>query len=137
MGHDLMLASEGFFLTAKLCVSFLFFADDIILISRTARGLKRLLELVQHHAVDLKLEISEEKSQVISPSQDRWNIARNDGSVISLKQVMHYKYLGIETFSKIFKTICHQLKRCVITAKKYMYACFHLSRTSSDPVRLA
>ena len=137
MGHDLMFANEGFYLTAKLCVSFLFFADDIILISRTARGLKRLLELVQHHAMDLKLEISEEKSQVISPSQDRWNITSEDGSVISLKQVLHYKYLGIETFSTIFKTICHQLKRCVTIAKKYMFACLHLSRASSDPVRLA
>ena len=76
-----------------------FFAHPLILIWQTARGPKQLLELVQHHAIDLKLELSEKKCQVISPSMD---IVRDDGSVVSLIQVLHYKYLRIETFSTVF-----------------------------------
>ena len=89
MSHDLMLSNEGFFISHVICISVLFFADDIILVSRTAAGLKRLLAIAQKHALILKLEISEEKSQIISPKNESWNLSMKDGSNISLKQVLH------------------------------------------------
>ena len=69
----------------------------------TAEGLKRLLSLVNLHCQRLKLVISVEKSQVISPTTDVWELFDENGQLISLKQVMEYKYLGLETFSTMFK----------------------------------
>ena len=56
MSHDLILSNEGFFISHVICISVLFFADDIILVSRTAAGLKRLLAMAQKHALILKLK---------------------------------------------------------------------------------
>ena len=138
MGHDLMEATEGFPLYSGVIVSSLLFADDLFLVARTSLGLQKLLRLVQSHALDLKLDISVEKSQVISPAAgESWDILLADGSIANLKQVLQYKYLGIETFSTIYKTHSAKQKKCVETAKKYMYACLHLARSSADPVRLA
>ena len=75
MSHDLMLSNEGFYIGSVICISVLFFADDIILVSRTAAGLVRLLALAQKHALILKLDISEEKSQIISPKNKNRKIA--------------------------------------------------------------
>jgi len=137
MSHDLMLSNEGFYIGPVICISVLFFADDIVLVSRTAAGLLRLLALAQKHALILKLDISEEKSQIISPKNKNWNLSMGDGSKISLKQVLHYKYLGIDTFSTMFKTLGSNLKKKVLTSRKYMYGCLHLAKSSSDPVKLA
>ena len=138
MGHDLMLSTEGFLLFSGIVVSSLLFADDLFLVARSACGLQRLLIIVQSHALELKLDISVEKSQVISPAAgESWDILFADGSSASLKQVLQYKYLGIETFSTVYKTHSAKQKKCVETAKRYMYACIHLARSSADPVRLA
>ena len=64
-------------------MSGLLFADDIILISRTAGGLRRLFRLVKDHCDKLLLEINtgEGKSEVISPSDDVWELIDGDGAV--------------------------------------------------------
>ena len=74
IGHDLSSAGEGFLLGDSLNVSGLLFADDIVVVARSAAGLKRLLNLVNRHCERLKLVISEEKSQVVSPSDDLWEV---------------------------------------------------------------
>ena len=81
--------------------------------------------------------MSEEKSQVVSPAADYWEIFGEDGLVASLKQVLEYKYLGLETFSSIFRTCAAKQKKCVATAKRYMYACLYLGRSGSDLVRVS
>ena len=45
LGFDLTMSQQGF-LMYRICVSALFFADDIVLISRTSEGLRELLGLV-------------------------------------------------------------------------------------------
>ena len=137
IGHDLSLAGEGFLLGDSLTVSGLLFADDIVVVARSAAGLKRLLNLVNQHCQRLKLVISEEKSQVVSPTDDLWEIFGDEGLVATLKQVVHYKYLGLETYSSMFRTTVEKQKKCVATAKKYMFACLYLGRSGSDLVNVA
>ena len=67
LGHELCLSGEGFdVIDVNICS--LFFADDIILLSPTAVGLKKLLAITQRHFKSLKLGFSKSKTQVISPS---------------------------------------------------------------------
>ena len=118
-------------------MSALLFADDIFLVSKSAAGLKRLLNLVNGHCQQLKLLVSEEKSQVISPTTDVWELFGEDGPMASLKQVLEYKYLGLETYSTMFRTCSAKQKKCVSVAKRYMFACLYLGKSCSDVVRVS
>ena len=57
--------------------------------------LKSLLSLVKAGFDKLKLSMNVEKSQVISPVEDAWEIVDDTGNVVlTLDQVALYKYLG-------------------------------------------
>ena len=93
--------------------------------------------MVHGHCCKLKLQISQEKSQVISPADEVWELFGDEGVEVAMKQVLHYKYLGVETYSTMFKTCSAKLKKCVEVAKRYMFACLHLGRMSTDVVRIS
>ena len=82
------------------CVSALFFADDLVVVPRSRKGLLRLMTLVKTHADRLWFEIntSRDKSEVLAQegvAGESWDVLNNEGDVIlSLKQVIEYKYLG-------------------------------------------
>ena len=65
MSWDISLSLLGVKLY-RVCVSILCFADDIVLISRTAEGLTRMLDMVKSHCEALKLVVSSAKSKVMS-----------------------------------------------------------------------
>ena len=136
IGHDLTTAGEGFDIGNGITVSGLLFADDIVVIARSAPGLKNLLNLLNRRCEDLRLVISEEKSKVVAPSDDVWDVFGDEGLVVSLEQVLQYKYLGMETFSSIYKTFMSKQKKCVTTAKKYMFGCLYLGNRGSDLIKV-
>lgn len=104
LGKDLASSGEGFDLSG-IIISGILFADDIICIARTAEGLRRLLKLVQSHCQDLRLTVSVDKSQVISPDATPWEVVDGNGMVLyKLKTVEQYKYLGVKTFSSMHRT---------------------------------
>ena len=74
MGHDLSSAFQGFLLNGTVVVLALFFADDIILILRTASGLKELLALVQRHWGFLKMKLTVTKYKVLSGAMEAWEL---------------------------------------------------------------
>ena len=134
VGNDITSTQLGFFL-GNVCVSGLLFADDLALVARTAAGLKVLLNLVKKGFDALKLTISFEKSQVISPDDDTWDILDRSMHVeMSLKQVALYKYLGTWTYDSMYKTGVEKQKLCVQTASKYKGSCIYVSRMGPDVV---
>ena len=137
VGNDINLSQLGF-MVGKVCVSGLLFADDLVLVARTAAGLKSLLSLVKRGFDKLLLTISVEKSQVISPTNDTWEVMDNSGNVaLSLDQVELYKYLGTWTFNSMYRTSVEKQKLCVKTAHKYKSSCIHVSRMGPDVVDVA
>ena len=75
IGAALATSSLGFSLGGQT-VAGLLFADDIVLVSRTAAGLRTLFGIVKSHCDQLLLEMNtgEGKSEVISPCDDPWDI---------------------------------------------------------------
>lgn len=135
-GNDVNLSGEGFKL-GGVVISGLFFADDVILLSRTAEGLKRLLDLSSRNVKALKMSISGSKSQVISGFFDTWDLYDDDDNVFfSLAKVLQYKYLGIDTFSTMSRISSAKQAKCVATARRYQTSCLKLSKRGPDTVDL-
>ena len=139
LGQAISLSTEGF-RVGNVVVSGLLFADDLLLLAREADGLLRLLSIAKNHADSLKMEIntSKDKSEVLSPdgeAGDLWQVFNNHGdAVLSLKQVIRYKYLGITTMGSIYKTAVEKQKDCIKKAHKYKGSCIYMSRDGPDLV---
>ena len=63
LGQDLARASQGVKLY-RVVVSGIFFADDILLVARTAEGLRQLVAPVEAHCKDLRMNLSVSKCKV-------------------------------------------------------------------------
>ena len=137
MAEDIALADFGFNI-GGLVISGLLLADDLVLLSRTAAGLKSLIMMVKIHADSLKMQISESKSEVISPAAEEWNLLNDQGDVtLSLQAVVKYKYLGVVMYNSMHKTGLEKQEQALTTARRYKGACLKMSRMGPDTVMLA
>ena len=96
LSRDLHASNLGVLLK-KIRVSVILFADDIVLISESADGLRRLRDIVQLHMSELKLKLSVSKSKVMSSCQDLWELFDGGEIIGCLEKVLQFKYLGVET----------------------------------------
>ena len=136
-GKELESSKVGFRIGAVV-ISALFFADDVLLISRTSEGLKKLLLISTRHCKMMRMQMSTKKSQVISPSKDTWDLFDDDGNVyVSLDKVLSYKYLGVDVFNTLTRTSNFKQKKCILTAKRYKAATRYLSRRGPDVVDIS
>ena len=134
VGSNLHSTQLGF-QVGNVCVSGLLFADDLVLVGRSADALKTLLNLVKRDFDIIKLTISQEKSEIISPDDTTWDLLdRNFNVEMSLRQVSQYKYLGTWTFNSMYRTIAEKQKLCVKTATKYKNCCIFVSKMGPDVV---
>ena len=137
LGEAVTLSSEGF-RVGSVVVSGLLFADDLLLLAQDAEGLLRLLSIVKTHVDGLKMEINtgKDKSEILSPDGgegDLWHILDLHGEpVLSLKQVIRYKYLGIITMDSMFKIGVEKQKDCIKKAHKYKGSCIYMSKDGPD-----
>ena len=137
MSRDLDSTDLGFQLSDKT-ISTLFFADDIVLISRTRKGLLNLISLVKKNCDSLKMEISIKKSQVVSPSDDPFTIFDQYGDeILSLERVTQYRYLGLDTYGSMFRTGVERQRSAITTAQRYKGACASISHRGPDIACLA
>ena len=134
VGNDINISQLGFEV-GNVCVSGLLFADDLVVLARSASSLKTLLGLVKQGFDRLKLAINVEKSQVVSPANNAWEVEDDEGNVVlALDQVDLYKYLGTWTYGSMYRTAVEKQKLCVKTAHKYKSCCIHVSKMGPDIV---
>ena len=136
LGQDLSVQTQGVRLF-KVCVSALFFADDIVLIARTADGLRILLNIVQKHCLDLKMSLSVTKCKVMSKSSDSFEVWQDTEVVGSLDKVLRFRYLGLECELSPVKTAKAMKDRAIRMARSYKTACIRISRDGADVVDTA
>ena len=136
LGQDLTVASQGVKLH-NFTISAIFFADDIVLIARTADGLRELLEIVNRHCADLKMSLSVSKSKVISNAQDVWAMFDGDEVVGCLEKVLQFKYLGVETMRSPAGGALAMRRRAELMSRRYKGACLRVSRAGPDLVEMA
>ena len=110
LGEELMASGDGVWIGSEgneRKIPGLFFADDMILIADSKRGLQHLLNIVGRFGVHQKLTFSPEKSKVIvnwrKPIQNRgWSIGSfniqegGHGQIrVVIEETQEYKYLGL------------------------------------------
>ena len=111
--------------------------DDIVLVARTAQGLRELLKVVQTHCVDLKMKLSIVKSKVMSRTMDTWELFDDDEVVGCLDKVVNFKYLGVESNLSPFKGAMAMKRRAMTAARRYKAACLRVARDGPDVVDIA
>ena len=137
MGLELSKCGEGFDLQGVNICS-LFFADDIVLFSPTARGLKVLIKIVKKHCDLLKMSISESKSKVITSSITDFTFVDDFGEeVLTLEKVAMYKYLGLDMYSSVWRTNVEKQKKALLKARQYKGACLSIANRGPDVSILA
>ena len=136
MSKDLHASNLGVLLH-KVCVSSLFFADDILLVARDSDGLRMLLKIVQNHCKDLDMTLSVKKSKVMSTTQDVWELFGGDEVIGALDKVLQFKYLGLETKLSPSKSAGVMMKRASSLANSYRKNCISIARDGPDIVDLA
>ena len=118
-------------------VFLLYAQDDIVLIARTAEGLRELLSIVQCHCSDLKMTLAVSKSKVMSNQMDAWVLFEGDEVSGCLDKVLTFKYLGVESNLSPSKGALAMRKRALTLAKKYKAACMWVSREGPDTTEVA
>ena len=139
LGHALTLSNLGI-KVGRVYISGLLFADDLVVIARTKSGLLKLIALVKRHADALNLNLNTEKnkSEVLAQTGnegDTWDLVDACGAtILSLKQVMQYKYLGTQVYTTMAKTVREKLKQCESKARQYKGSCISISHDGPDVV---
>ena len=136
LGHELTRSTLGVKLHSVV-ISALFFADDVVLIARTAEGLKELLSVVQAHCRSLRMRLSAPKSKIISPAEGEWELASEEEPASCLGKVLSFRYLGVEIFLSPFKGSIAMQQRAVRVFNQYRGACINLARDGPDVVDVA
>ena len=97
--HDLIqqLKDSGFgTYVINVCISCIFFADDIVLLSPSRHGLQKLLNICVAYCAKFCLDFNVSKSKVMVVGKrlgdDMRSLQLNDAS---LEYVNEYKYLGV------------------------------------------
>jgi len=137
LGESLLSQNSGF-LIGHVNINSLFFADDIILLTKSRILMDKLLALLVREGHRIDMTISNKKSQVISHDNEPHIILQDEeDNNILLKAVKCYKYLGLEVYKTVFKTATEKQNLCITKAKKYKSMCMLVSKTSVDKTIVA
>ena len=120
-------------------ISCIFFADDLVIISKNEKSLDTLLDITRTYFKQHRLFISETKSKILSynATTEEIQFRGTQSSSITLQQIISFKYLGIPINSKpycLFKDFNEQAKR---RAKQYMASILSLVKSGPDRADLA
>lgn len=138
LGQELNLTGCGLTLSA-LSISSIFFADDIVLVSRDKQGLDKLIMIAKRFCDNHHLQISATKSKIMSHDAATGHISFNidNDDTLSLDQVLAFKYLGITVSSKPYGLFKAHNENVKAKAKQYLYRVLSLVKTGPDRSDLA
>ena len=120
-------------------ISCICFADDIVLIGQNKECLNHLMTQTLGYFAKHRLTLSVKKSKVMlfNSATGSTTFTNSDSSLLSLEQVLSFKYLGIHlNFSPylLFKDFNEQAKK---KSKAYLASVLSISKTGPDMSSLA
>ena len=123
----------------KLVICCILFADDLVLIAKSKKDLKKLIDITQKYFSINRLTISPQKSKVMTTESGGETSASNleDATILDFEAVCSFKYLGIKLNCNprsIFKEFNPQV---IEKAKKYLISVLSLSKKGPNRSELA
>ena len=107
---DLLQNSRKGYKIANIMISALFFADDMVIITKTKQEMIEQLHMINSYMKKWKLEINFDKTKIMSigTKKSEWKIT-DEEKVIEIEEVDEYDYLGLTINKKGKATRKHQL----------------------------
>ena len=138
LGSELNLAGCGISLSS-LKISSIFFADDIVLVSKDKQGLDKLIMIAKKFCDNHHLQISATKSKIMSHDAATGKVTFNLGNedTITLDQALAFKYLGITVSSRPYGLFKAHNENVKAKARQYLYRVLSLVKTGPDRSNLA
>ena len=138
LGSELNLAGCGISLSS-LNISSIFFADDIVLVSKDKQGLDKLIMIAKKFCDNHHLQISATKSKIMSHDAATGKVTFNLGNedTITLDQALAFKYLGITVSSRPYGLFKAHNENVKAKARQYLYRVLSLVKTGPDRSNLA
>ena len=139
LGQDLNSSGLGIDL-GPINISYMCFADDIIIIGKNKHSLDVLMAKTQTFFKNHRLKISETKSKIMSYDSDTGHTTfqgSSDLPSLSLENVISFKYLGVPVSSSprsLFKNYNEQVKK---KARAYLASVLSLVKTGPDRSEMA
>ena len=123
----------------NLTVSCLLFADDLVLLARHPAGLATLMDKTRTYFHYHRLDISEEKSKIMTyeATTGKIHFQGTQTTSISLDQIISFKYLGVPISSapySLYKEFNDQVQR---KARQYLASILSLVKRGPDRAELA
>jgi len=118
-------------------ISALFFADDLVLISRTKRrGMDRLLRRVHKFCTDMDMKLAVEKTVILAhgTNQTSWRVSDTDPDI---EAAMVAKYLGIEISLQGRNLIKPRESNMIGVARTYAHTIMGCTRSGLDRAQTA
>ena len=113
-------------------VSALFFADDLILISRTRlKGMERMFKAVQRFCSAMNMKLAVSKTVILSngPANTAWSVDENKPG---LEAVLVGKYLGIDLQVKGRNLVKAREDKMISIAQSYAHTIMGVTRSGLD-----
>ena len=130
---SLGMALDGTKLGVKLgnvILTALFFADDLLLLSRTPKqGMNKLLRIVTQFCNDMKMKLSTSKTYILTNSRNQgsWKV---EGETI--EEILIAKYLGVNVQVRGRSMIGKYESEIIRRATNYAYTIMNLTRGAFD-----
>ena len=136
LGEKLHAMKEGVNFNGQV-ISALFFADDLVLISRTkVRGMERMLKEVSRFCIGMHMKLSIEKTIILSngPQGQVWKV---EPGTPDLEASLVGKYLGVDIQVKGRNLVKSREERMIGIAQKYAYTIMGITRAGLDRALVA
>ena len=120
-----------------LVVSALFFADDLVLISRTRRqGMERLFRAVQCFCAGMHMSLAVSKTIILTngPMDSSWLVLEDEPE---LEALLVGKYLGVDIQVKGRNLVKAREARMLAVARSYAHAIIGLTRSGLNRALIA
>ena len=128
---------KDIFLDKKVPINVLMYADDLILLSDTPKGLQRQIDKLNNYCDEWKLNINLKKTKIMIFNRGN-KLIKSEFKIneVVLENVKSLKYLGFTITSKNCSFL-PTLEDLSIKAKRVIYALNRKTKISRYPIKLA
>ncbi len=131
LANDLDTCTDDAVRLGQINIPFLFYADDLVLLSETEVGLQALINCVEKYCQKWALQINKSKSKIMVFNKNSTEGLRFTVGGDPLEIVKQYKYLGIiisksGSFSQAICQLSNKALKCSFAMRKYLSCCSYV-----------